>query len=69
MLPLSVSENAILVSHRDPAFDRRGLLISEAVVAFASQTGQGIQIRCAGVNLPIRSLSGGNQQKLVLGRE
>jgi simple sugar transport system ATP-binding protein len=27
------------------------------------------QIRCASVRMPIRSLSGGNQQKLVLGRE
>jgi ABC-type uncharacterized transport system ATPase subunit len=69
VLPLSVSENAVLVSHRDPAFDRRGLLVSDAVAAFASRLVKEFQIRCAGVNLPIRSLSGGNQQKLVLGRE
>ena len=69
VLPLSVSENAVLVSHRDPAFDRRGLLVSDAVAAFASRLVKEFQIRCAGVNLPVRSLSGGNQQKLVLGRE
>jgi general nucleoside transport system ATP-binding protein len=69
VLPLSVSENAVLVSHRDPAFDRRGLLVSDAVAAFASRLVKEFRIRCAGVNLPIRSLSGGNQQKLVLGRE
>jgi ABC-type uncharacterized transport system ATPase subunit len=69
VLPLSISENAILVSHRDRTFDRRGLLISEAVAAFAERLVREFQIRCAGVNLPIRSLSGGNQQKLVLARE
>jgi ABC-type uncharacterized transport system ATPase subunit len=69
VLPLSVSENAVLVSHGDPAFDRWGLLISDAVSAFASRLVKEFQIRCAGVSLPISSLSGGNQQKLVLGRE
>jgi ABC-type uncharacterized transport system ATPase subunit len=69
VLPLSVSENTVLVSHRDPAFDRWGLLISDAVAAFAGRLVREFQIRCAGVNLPIRNLSGGNQQKLVLGRE
>jgi simple sugar transport system ATP-binding protein len=69
VLSLSVSENAVLVSHRDPAFDRRGLIISDAVAAFATRLVKEFQIRCAGVQTPIRSLSGGNQQKLVLGRE
>ena len=69
VLPLSVSENAVLVNHRDPAFDRRGLLVSHAIAAFAGRLVREFQIRCASVNLPIRSLSGGNQQKLVLGRE
>jgi simple sugar transport system ATP-binding protein len=69
VLPLSVSENTVLVSHRDPAFDRWGLLVSDAVAAFAGRLVREFQIRCAGVNLPIRNLSGGTQQKLVLGRE
>jgi general nucleoside transport system ATP-binding protein len=69
VLTLSVSENAVLVSHREPAFDHRGLIVSEAVAAFARRLVQEFQIRCPGVNVPIRSLSGGNQQKLVLGRE
>jgi general nucleoside transport system ATP-binding protein len=69
VLSLSVSENAVLVSHRDPAFDRHGLILPDAVSAFANRLVKEFQIRCAGVNAPIRSLSGGNQQKLVLGRE
>jgi simple sugar transport system ATP-binding protein len=69
VLSLSVSENAVLVSHRDPAFDHRGLIVSDAVSAFAKRLVKEFQIRCASVRMPIRSLSGGNQQKLVLGRE
>jgi ABC-type uncharacterized transport system ATPase subunit len=69
VLSLSVSENAILVSHSDSAFDRRGLILTDAVATFATQLVKEFQIRCASVQAPIRSLSGGNQQKLVLGRE
>lgn len=68
-LSLSVSENAILVSHRDPAFDHRGLIAYDAVATFARRLVKEFQIRCANVQIPIHSLSGGNQQKLVLGRE
>jgi simple sugar transport system ATP-binding protein len=39
------------------------------VSAFAKRLVKEFQIRCASVRMPIRSLSGGNQQKLVLGRE
>jgi ABC-type uncharacterized transport system ATPase subunit len=69
VLSLSVAENAVLVSHRERPFERGGLIMSEAVTAFASRLVKEFQIRCAGVRAPIRSLSGGNQQKLVLGRE
>jgi general nucleoside transport system ATP-binding protein len=69
VLSLSVAENAVLVSHRDAAFERHGLILPDAIAAFASRLIKEFQIRCAGTNVPIRSLSGGNQQKLVLGRE
>jgi simple sugar transport system ATP-binding protein len=69
VLPLSVAENAVLVSHADSPFDRRGLIVSEAITAFTRRLIEEFRIRCNGTNLAVRTLSGGNQQKLVLGRE
>jgi simple sugar transport system ATP-binding protein len=68
-MPLTVADNAVLVSHRDAPFSRRGLRASGAIFAFATRLIKEFAIRCPGPQAPIRSLSGGNQQKLVLGRE
>ena len=43
--------------------------MTDAISALASRLIKEFQIRCAGPHAPMRSLSGGNQQKLVLGRE
>jgi ABC-type uncharacterized transport system ATPase subunit len=69
VLSLKVSENAVLVSHQDAPFDRHGLIVSDAISAFAIRLIKEFRILCGGAHVPIRSLSGGNQQKLVLGRE
>jgi simple sugar transport system ATP-binding protein len=69
VLALSVAENAVLVCHQDEPFDRGGLIVPDAISALASRLIKEFQIRCAGPQAPMRSLSGGNQQKLVLGRE
>ncbi len=69
VLALSVAENAVLVCHQDDPFDRGGLIVTDAISALASRLIKEFQIRCAGPHAPMRSLSGGNQQKLVLGRE
>jgi simple sugar transport system ATP-binding protein len=69
VMPLTVADNAVLVSHRDAPFSRRGLRASGAIFAFATRLIKEFAIRCPGPQAPIRSLSGGNQQKLVLGRE
>jgi general nucleoside transport system ATP-binding protein len=69
VLQLSVAENAVLVSHADAPFDRRGLIVSEAITAFTGRLIEEFRMRCNGTNLAVRKLSGGNQQKLVLGRE
>jgi len=69
VLEFSVGENAVLVLHREPPFCARGLVVREAVSAFASRLIEEFTIRCFGVRATIRSLSGGNQQKLILGRE
>jgi general nucleoside transport system ATP-binding protein len=69
VLSFSVAENAVLTNHSDPPFERGGMIVPDAVSAFAKKLVNEFQIRCASVGIPMRNLSGGNQQKLVLGRE
>lgn len=68
-LDARVDENLILGSHDGFPFCRNGLLKWGAVHQFADDVIKKYDIRAGGVNLPIRALSGGNQQKLVVARE
>jgi ABC-type uncharacterized transport system ATPase subunit len=65
----SVAENLVLDLLDDPRFARRGILAPEAVKANASQRVQEFDIRTQSIGTPVGSLSGGNQQKVVLARE
>ncbi|MCZ6678108.1 MAG: ABC transporter ATP-binding protein [Candidatus Poribacteria bacterium] len=64
-----IDENLILGRHNRPPFCRRGLLQRKAIQEFADDAVGKYEIRTGGVNLPIRTLSGGNQQKVVVARE
>ncbi len=64
-----VDENLILGSHNQPPFCRYGLLRRKVAHHFADNVIEKYEIRAGGINLPIRSLSGGNQQKVVVARE
>lgn len=64
-----VDENLILGSHNQPPFCRHGLMKQKAAHQFAADVIEKYEIRAGGVNLPIRTLSGGNQQKVVVARE
>jgi simple sugar transport system ATP-binding protein len=69
VLDFSVCDNAILVDHSGPKAQRRGVIDRAAVTRFTEGLIRDFTIRCAGPAAPMRSLSGGNQQKLVLARE
>jgi ABC-type uncharacterized transport system ATPase subunit len=69
VLDFTIAENAVLVSHRDAPFRRYGLLARGAIASFAQKLIHDFAIRCNGAETVIRNLSGGNQQKLILGRE
>jgi ABC-type uncharacterized transport system ATPase subunit len=69
ILAMTIAENAVLVSHRDPPHERHGLIAFGAIASFATRLVTEFSIRCAGIGVAMGSLSGGNQQKLVLGRE
>lgn len=66
---LSVWENAILPRSHDPRFTRFGVLRARAPREHAQSLVNAFDVRLASIDHPIRRLSGGNIQKLLLGRE
>lgn len=66
---LLVFENALLKDTHAEAFTRRGLLDLERIQGFAQTIVETFRIATPNVHTPIKHLSGGNIQKLILGRE
>jgi simple sugar transport system ATP-binding protein len=66
---LSVAENLVLKLYRDAPFSRGPVLDGRAVEQFARRTIADYDIVTPGSATPARLLSGGNIQKLILGRE
>jgi len=65
---MALWENALLERQHEPAFVRFGLVRRGAVRAFSQQLVQRFDVRGGGLDAPVRALSGGNLQKLILGR-
>ncbi|WP_431790949.1 ABC transporter ATP-binding protein [Microbacterium paraoxydans] len=65
----SVAENLILDRSDDPAFSRAGTLRRGALEDFAKERIAEYDIRTQGPDTPAGTLSGGNQQKVVIARE
>lgn len=66
---LSVWENAILPRLGDARFSRIGFLNSGAAREYTRELVSKFDVRLSSIEHPIRKLSGGNIQKLLLGRE
>ena len=64
----NLTENAVLELYGQPPFSRRGWLNRGAARAFARRIIDAYDVRCPGPETRIRLLSGGNMQKLILGR-
>jgi simple sugar transport system ATP-binding protein len=65
---LSLAENALLTAH-DGDMVQGGLLNFGAITAFTRRCIEEFQVKCGGPNAEARSLSGGNLQKFIIGRE
>ncbi|GAA4345139.1 ABC transporter ATP-binding protein [Variovorax defluvii] len=65
---LAVWENAVSERLRHPAFSRFLWVRRAAARAHARRIEKAFDVRGAGLDTPARSLSGGNMQKLILGR-
>ena len=71
LLEFDLAENSILgVHYREPIVSYAGVLLdSMAIRKRANDIIEAFDVRPANPDLPARSLSGGNQQKLIIGRE
>ena len=68
---MSIAENLVLKTCATPAFSSgNGLLLKKkAINSYADEMVEKYDIRCTSVEQDVRSLSGGNQQKVILARE
>lgn len=64
-----VSENLVLKAYGRRPFARRGFLRWSHIWEHGQQQIRAFDIRCPGPRTPVRSLSGGNQQKVIIARE
>ncbi len=70
VLDFSIAENVILGQHKDGKFSKNGLLLKHSDIAkTADKLREDYDIRCGGIESPASSLSGGNQQKIIIARE
>jgi general nucleoside transport system ATP-binding protein len=69
VLPLPLTENAILQSYDRAPFATLGMLNVRAIESHTQVLVDQFHVRTDGIQAPIQSLSGGNQQKFVVARE
>lgn len=65
----SIAENLMLDQTNNPKFSQNGSIRFKELNAFAHEKVQEYDIRTQGINVAIDTLSGGNQQKVILARE
>ncbi|MDR3248471.1 MAG: ABC transporter ATP-binding protein [Treponema sp.] len=63
-----IQENLVLGYHYRRPFSKKGVLNLKEITHFSEQSCRDYDVRMAGVSAPAASLSGGNQQKLVVAR-
>jgi len=66
---LSVTDNVIMKNYRKPPISKGGLLDMNAATKFAKELKAAYDIIVPTVNTPVRLLSGGNLQRVILARE
>ena len=66
---LSVTDNVIMKKYRQPPISRGGLLDMNEATSFAKELKEAYDIIVPTVETPVRLLSGGNLQRVILARE
>ena len=67
--PFSIADNLILNRYRHQPFARRGLRNEATIADRAEELVQRFDVRTPGPQVPVDTLSGGNQQKVIIARE
>lgn len=69
ILQFSVEENFILRDHAQPPYARGPMLDKRRIAGEAKQLIERFRVKTPSANTPIKNLSGGNIQKVIMGRE
>lgn len=69
ILDFSIAENVVLGSTESIDFSKRGVMVPKRIRDFARKIVQSFNVSTAGIDVKARNLSGGNQQKIIVGRE
>jgi len=69
ILDFSIAENTVLGTASSPSFSNRGLMAQRKIRDFANRIVRSFNVSTSGINVKARNLSGGNQQKVIVGRE
>ena len=69
VLDFSIAENVVLGTAGTPDFSRRGFTLPKKVKEFATNLVKAFSVSTPGIDVKARTLSGGNQQKVIVGRE
>lgn len=69
ILDFSIAENVVLGSTESTDFSKRGVMVPKRIRDFARKIVQSFNVSTAGIDVKARNLSGGNQQKIIVGRE
>jgi len=67
--PFSIADNLVLNRYGRAPFARRGLRREDAVARQAVDLVEQFDVRTPGAQVPVATLSGGNQQKVIIARE
>jgi general nucleoside transport system ATP-binding protein len=69
ILDFTVEENMVLQNYKDDRFSKNGVLKEDSIKEHADYLIKRFDVRPTDSSLKARSLSGGNQQKIIIGRE
>ena len=69
ILDFSIAENTVLGSTDSADFSIRGVMVPAKIRDFARKIVQSFSVSTSGIDVKARNLSGGNQQKVIVGRE
>ena len=69
VLPFSIKDNLTLKAFYKQPFANRGVIAREKVEAHSEKLVAEYDVRCTSIDEPCASLSGGNQQKVIVARE